>query len=80
MAMMTLEEFLARFKAGYIPSSDPSICELCTLPITGIEDKMEPQFYSGKWVHADCYFDKLSDLIEEYPIRTPRVRHIGRPD
>jgi hypothetical protein len=28
----------------------------------------------GKFVCSDCYFDALSDFVEEAPVQSPRVR------
>lgn len=45
-------------------------CSLCENPITDVHPD-EVKLYDNKPVHDDCYFDKLSELIEAHPIVSP---------
>jgi len=56
------------------------LCGICAEPMTE-SDKHDPQGpqsvqKGGKSVpvHADCYFDRLADAVEDFPILPPRLR------
>jgi hypothetical protein len=77
MALVPGEEFFARLRggAGSNANSPKGVleCSSCAVPlqesITGCR-----RLGDGSHVCSDCYFRKLSDALEQYPILTPRVR------
>ncbi|VVB77979.1 Uncharacterised protein [uncultured archaeon] len=42
-------------------------CGLCDQPIN-LSDPHPPEIYLGQEVHSDCYFEKLSNELEKYPM------------
>lgn len=66
---MTAREFLEKMKDGTFDK--PPFAELCGCgcgkPLApGLDG--ERQIMGGKVVNADCYWDKLGDLVEEHLI------------
>lgn len=38
-------------------------------------DPSEQYTMGGKYVRADCWYDKMGEEIEKHPILSPRLRH-----
>lgn len=69
---MTAREFLERMEMApeeIFPSPKCARCgEELREAITG------NRHTADGWVDSDCYFDGLSEVVEQFPIRTARVR------
>lgn len=68
---MTAREFLRRMS-----SSDPFLdapgCGICGQQLS--ESKTGSRQLGDQFVDSDCYFEKASNVIEEHPIRSARIR------
>jgi hypothetical protein len=50
-------------------------CDWCGEEITVADEQADEVLYiDGKTVHADCYYSKLGEEVEEHPISRPRIR------
>ncbi len=65
----TIQEFLALDLSNSAVIS--AACTLCSHPIT--DAQQTEQTLTGH-AHADCYYDRLSAIIELHPIGLPYVR------
>lgn len=52
-------------------------CPKCQKNEVSVEDKEMNRSLDKVPVCGDCYFDELSDLVEKYPPRSPRIGHGG---
>ncbi|MDP3985589.1 MAG: hypothetical protein Q8P82_02385 [bacterium] len=65
----TLEEFLKRTRDDSVRNA--VLCAVCSQPI---REEDEDELVDGKPVHLDCFYDSLSDALEEFPIGSPGIR------
>lgn len=66
-------ESVTEFPALDSSNTQRPICAACEKPIES-QDGVEHRFIDAQRVHEDCYFKKLGELIEQYPIGRPIVR------
>jgi hypothetical protein len=68
---MTAREFLRRMDAGD-DFEDAPRCVECRKPLS---ESVTGNRYTGEgYVDSDCYFEKASNILEQYPIRSARLR------
>ena len=70
---LTAREFLARMKdKKYDPFDNVPRCAKCD---QGLSESVTGNRHTSEgFVDSDCYFDMLSEVVEEHPIRTARIR------
>jgi hypothetical protein len=85
MPLMNSSEFLAKFKTDpkklerELSGNRPTQlcgCGKCADELEPRNGEERPRI-DGKEVNADCYYEALGDLLEQYPIIPPRVRRRG---
>ncbi|MEO5927902.1 MAG: hypothetical protein ABIO72_04235 [Patescibacteria group bacterium] len=69
----TLEEF-RKLDLNALFAEHPVLCASCQKPITESNRSHGHRTPSGEKIHEDCYFDGLSDLLEEHPPGIPGIR------
>jgi len=68
---MTLDQFIAALPSRRKRLPGVQSCALCRIPL---QESLTGCRYTDKgYVCSDCYFQELSDELEQFPIFMPRV-------
>jgi hypothetical protein len=65
--MAILGSELVRMTREEVERLFSQVCGICNQPID-VNDPHPPEIYKGEPAHSDCYFFKLSEEFENYPI------------